>query len=325
MSENTDAKKVPAVVAGVDGYAGAGHALRWVRRFLIMATAVSVVALAPAVAQAANITITKTGFTPSTLTIAPGDSVTWTNTDTADHQVVSDKAGLASPVLHSGQSYTFKFSTVGTFAIQDALDKKSKGARVVVQAAPAPKPAPASQASVSLTASSLQVVYNGRVTLAGKVSSQKAGEIVTLEAQSYGQNGFAKLADLTTTTGGAWSYSAKPTIRTVYESKWGNKTSPQATVGVHPLVAFHVLTGSRFSTKVAAGRSFAGKVVRVQRRSSLGQWVTLKQPRLNTSSAAIFRLTLPHGTSSLRVAFSINQAGAGYLGGMSRTIVYHRA
>jgi hypothetical protein len=86
-----------------------------------------------------------------------------------------------------------------------------------------------------------------------------------------------------------------------------------------------VITGQRFSTKVAAGRSFAGRMVQFQRRSSLGQWVTLKRVRLSSSSSAIFRAALPKGTSSLRIAFSVNQAGAGYLGGASRTIVYHRA
>ena len=71
-------------------------------------------------------------------------------------------------------------------------------------------------------------------------------------------------------------------------------------------------------------RSFAGRYVQFQRRSSLGQWVTIKRVRLNTSSAAVFRATPPRGTSSLRIAFSVNQAGAGYLAGISRTIVYHR-
>jgi hypothetical protein len=30
------------------------------------------------------------------------------------------------------------------------------------------------------------------------------------------------------------------------------------------------------------------------------------------------------GNSALRFAFSVNQAGAGYLAGFSRTLVYHR-
>ena len=35
---------------------------------------------------------------------------------------------------------------------------------------------------------------------------------------------------------------------------------------------------------------------------------------------AEFRATLPKGASTLRIAFSVNQAGAGYLGGASRPV-----
>jgi hypothetical protein len=41
-------------------------------------------------------------------------------------------------------------------------------------------------------------------------------------------------------------------------------------------------------------------------------------------SSAALKASLPLGTSALRFAFSVNQAGAGYLAGFSRTLVYHR-
>jgi hypothetical protein len=53
--------------------------------------------------------------------------------------------------------------------------------------------------------------------------------------------------------------------------------------------------------------------------------VLLKRVRLNARSAKLFRATLPRGVSRLRVAISVNQAGAGYLAGFSRTIVVRRA
>ncbi|HSP74455.1 MAG TPA: hypothetical protein VLN26_18945, partial [Gaiellaceae bacterium] len=95
-------------------------------------------------------------------------------------------------------------------------------------------------------------------------------------------------------------------------------------VGVRPRGAFHVLTANRFSTKQLEAHSCAGKFVQLQRRSARGQWVTLTRIQLNTASASTFRPTLPSGTSTLRIAMSINQAGPGYLAGISRTIVYHR-
>jgi plastocyanin len=291
------------------------------RKTILFVVAMAAIAVAPARALAANVTITALGFTPSSVTINQDDTVSWTNTDVAAHQLVDKKAGVSSPVLSTGQSYSFVFKKAGNFVYQDALDKKLQGTVVVTAA---PKPAPAA-AAVTLTASTLAVVYGGSLTLSGTVSTKQAGEKVAVLAQVYGKPSFTPLTTVTSGGGGSWSYTAKPTIRTGYESKWNKVTSSTATVGVHPLVSFHLLTRQRFSTKVVAARSFAGRYVQFQRRSALGQWVTLKRVRLNANSAAVFGPILPHGASSLRIAMSVNQAGTGYLGGTSRTIVYDRA
>jgi Cupredoxin-like domain len=291
------------------------HAMR--KLFFVIAV-LAIVGVAPAFAQAASITITKTGFSPASVTIAPGESITWTNSDTVDHQVSSSKASLASPVLHAGQTFSFKFATAGKFAITDLLVKKLKSGMVSVQTA-----GPAGQ-TVSLLASSSRTTFKGAVTLSGVVSNNAANQTVTISGQSYGQNAFVKLADVTTTAGGAWTYTARPTIRTVYQSTWAKHVSTQLTVGVRPLVNIRALAGNRFSTKVLAAHSFAGKFVQMQRRSATGQWLTLKRVRLNSMSAATIKASLPMGTSTLRFAFSVNQAGAGYLAGFSRTLVYHR-
>jgi plastocyanin len=317
------------------------------RKLLSAVAVLAFAAAAPALAQAASITITKAGFIPSTVTIAPGESVTWTNQDTTDHQVISDKASLASPILHSQQSFTFTFDSAGDFAVTDALDAHFKGGKVVVRAAapapaPAPKPKPgppaakpkpaaplkpppAAAATVTLSPSALAVLFGGKVTLTGTVSSHNAGEKVTLESEPFGQDGFTKVADLTTTAGGAWSYAVGPKINTTYHVRWGGATGAQRTIGVHPAVSFHVLANGRFSARVGAARSFAGRFVQLQWRTAHGTWSTVRRARLGAHSAVVFRANLPHGTSTLRIAFSVNQAGAGYLGGSSRTIVYHRA
>ena len=65
--------------------------------------------------------------------------------------------------------------------------------------------------------------------------------------------------------------------------------------------------------------------MQLQRRSATGRWITIKRVRLNASSAALFKVTLPRGRSALRIAMSVNQAGTGYLAGFSRTIVFRRA
>lgn len=289
------------------------HAMR--KLFVVLAV-LAVVGIAPAFAHAANITITKTGFVPSSVTIHPGESITWTNSDAVDHQVSSTKASLSSPVMHTGQTYSFMFATSGTFAVTDLLNKKVKAGTVSVKTAGAAQ-------TVSIATSARSTSFNGSVTLSGVVSNQAANETVTIRGQTYGGNAFLKLADVKTGAGGAWTYTAHPTIQTVFDSMWGKNASAQITVGVRPLVSIHALSGNRFSTKVLAARSFAGKVVQLQRRSA-GQWVTVKRVRLGSMSTAIFKASLPMGNSALRFAFSVNQAGAGYLAGFSRTLVYHR-
>jgi plastocyanin len=295
------------------------------RKFIVFFAVAAVMAI-PAQALAANITISTVGFVPASLTINQGDTVTWTNTDLATHQVVSKKAGLSSPMLATGQTFSFAFTKAGNFAFEDASAKKVNGT-IVVKAAPkaAVNAAAVSAASMTLKASTLQVVYGARVTLSGTLASKQAGEKVTVLAQPYGEPSFKTLTTVTTGTGGAWSYVAKPTIRTAYEGRWKTVTGPATTVGVRPLVSLRLITGQRFATKVVAGRSLVGRSVQLQRKSPFGQWVTVKRTKLNASSTAIFRAALlPRGKSTLRVAISVNQAGAGYLGGMSRTIAYTR-
>ena len=177
---------------------------------------------------------------------------------------------------------------------------------------------------VTMSASAIEVVYGQRVTLSGIVSGGQTGDTVTLFAQPYGATAFHSIATVLTAAGGAWSYAAKPSIRTEYQAVWKTTPSSHAIVGVHPFVSLRAVKGARFTTHVAGGRSFAGRTVKLQRLSPLGQWVTLGVRKLNAGSTTTFHPKLPKGKSRLRVAFSVNQAGAGFLGGLSRTITFRR-
>ena len=74
-----------------------------------------------------------------------------------------------------------------------------------------------------------------------------------------------------------------------------------------------------FVVRVAAGRALAGRLVQLQRRRG-SRWVTVRRVRVGVHSSRQFRATLPKGRSSLRVTLSVNQAGAGFLGAISRAI-----
>jgi len=65
-------------------------------------------------AQAANVVLIENhSFNPASLTIKVGDSVTWTNKDSASHNVIF--ADFESDLLKKEDSFTHTFDTAGTF------------------------------------------------------------------------------------------------------------------------------------------------------------------------------------------------------------------
>jgi plastocyanin len=65
---------------------------------------------------AANtVTIKNFAFTPSPITVKVGANVTWTNQDSTPHQPKEDNGLFLSPSLSTGQSFTYRFTSVGTY------------------------------------------------------------------------------------------------------------------------------------------------------------------------------------------------------------------
>ena len=288
------------------------------RRAVSLAVTLCALAAAPhAVAGTMSVSITRAGFIPNPASIKSGDSITWTNSDTVNRQVVSQEAGFASPVLKPTETYTFVFAQSGRFAYQDPLTRNRRG--TVVVAAEAAR-------SITLAAARSTVTYGGSVTLSGTVSTAAASERAEVLARPLDQTTFTKVGDVTTTAGGEWSFAVKPTIQTVYQVRWRNAESGAVTIKVRPRVGLGIVSVRLgiFTTKATAARSFAGKLVLFQRRNSLGQWVSIKRVRLNASSAARFRARLPRGNSRIRVYLPPAQAGAGYLAGISAARLVRR-
>jgi hypothetical protein len=178
---------------------------------------------------------------------------------------------------------------------------------------------------VTLTTSTREVVFGGRIRLQGVVPSLAAGEQVTVFAQPFGRSSPFSIATVLSGAGGAWSYLARPTIGTLYQAGWQGGTSAPVIIGVHPAISLVKTATGRLLTHVRGGRSFAFRFVKLQRRTAAGTWVTVTRLRLNRNSSALFRgALLPRGRSTIRIVMSVNQAGAGYLGGKSRAIVFRR-
>ena len=283
------------------------------RRILLVLPLLTVFALAPeADAATRGVQILRSSFSPATVSIVAGDTIRWRNVDNRDHQVVSTTGTFASPVLRPGRTYSFTFTVAGTYRYRDALNPRVNGTIRVAGAPPA----------VALATSLPQVSYGAAVTLSGQINSRQAGEQVQIVHQPYGQASQIVLATVLTGADGTFSLVTQPKILTTYQALWKTARSLVITTAVAPTISFGRLNG--FLTRVFAGRSMARKQVQLQRLSSFGQWVTIKRVSLDLNSRARFRALVPLGASRLRIAMSVNQAGAGYLAGFSREITYRR-
>jgi len=280
------------------------------RRLALVAVALaSLVVAAPAGAATIHVSIKKSGFVPSAVRINFGDTVTWTNTDTSNHQVVANNGSFASPILGPRQSYSFTFKTAGRFPYHDAIHPALKG--VIRVNGPPP--------SLTFGATNPIVVYGTQTTLNGTVSNKKAAETVTLFQQPWGQVSPIQLAVVQTTTGGVYSFTTTPSIYTTYFAQWRSTKSQQATVQVKPKITFTPSGGRFYTTVRAADHSWAGHFVYLQRLSRFGQWVTTKKLKLGPRSARLFTIPRRRGLTIYRVYITVNQAGAGYLDSHSGT------
>lgn len=85
-----------------------------------------------------TVTIQNFVFSPASLTVMQGTRVTWLNRDTVLHQVASDASGsnaegaiFSSPVLSTGESYSFTFNEPGIYPYHCPLHPGMKGTIVV--------------------------------------------------------------------------------------------------------------------------------------------------------------------------------------------------
>jgi plastocyanin len=260
----------------------------------------------------ANAATTKTvriygsAFSPKSVTIIAGDTITWVNRDNENHQVYADHGEFVSAILKPNQSFTFTFRAAATYTYKDELHPKIRGTIVVKGAPPA----------LTLTSSAKYVVAGDKLTLTGIVSNHAAGEQVAIFYQPYPSPNAIQRAVVLTTTGGAFSFDVAPGILTTYQATWKGAFATPTTVQVQPRLALG--RNGAWIIHAYGGHGLAGRDVQFQRLNTLtGQWVTLRKVQLNTRSAARVVLTLPKGLNHLRLAMSVNSAGAGLLGGLS--------
>jgi plastocyanin len=60
-------------------------------------------------------------FNPSTITVAIGTTITWTNKDAVSHTVTSNSGAFDSGIIGSNGTHSFTFNTAGTFSYYCAI------------------------------------------------------------------------------------------------------------------------------------------------------------------------------------------------------------
>jgi plastocyanin len=272
-------------------------------------------------AATTTVAITKAGFVPSATTINVGDSVTWTNNDSTNHQVISQEGGFASPIMKPGETWSRTFEKAGSFSYNDAFNKTFKGT-VTVNGPPS---------TLTLNGSTSLVTYGQRMTLSGMLSSKDAGmsiDILKIECGSTA-NAPEKVATTTTTTGGDFSQLVRPLKNSRYVARFRTSTSDSFSVKVKPRITLGKVAPHRYTVRVYAAQSFAGHIIVLQRFNRFtGTWLRVRTAVLRvgpetiepTEISSVTMKAKVRGHTRLRVIMTQANVGSCYLPGRSNVI-----
>ena len=70
-------------------------------------------------------------FTPATCTVPVNTTVTWTNKDAAPHNVVSNDNLFNSGDMNKGATFSYRFTTAGSYAYRCTLHEGMTGTVIV--------------------------------------------------------------------------------------------------------------------------------------------------------------------------------------------------
>ena len=294
--------------------------------FLVLGSALLLVVAGAAAGKTSTVTITKNGYVPNSLAITAGDTVSFTNSDSVAHQITfkSTTGVTCTPnplVIQAAQSGSCVFASAGSFSYSDPNFHGNTFKGSITVAAPPD--------AVTMTATPTILVFGAKIAGSGTVSTQKAGESVDVFAQQCGQSAAQKATTVQSATGGAYTFSLQPLLNTTYTAKLRNATSPATTVRVRPQLALRRVAAHRYSLRVSAGQSLAGKYAGLQRyNGTTRRWVSVKLVQLKAAtgataptvaSAASFRAAVKTGLR-IRVVLSQAQVGSCYAPGTSNAI-----
>ncbi|KAG9067083.1 hypothetical protein KI688_012996 [Linnemannia hyalina] len=84
--------------------------------YIFYAISILAILLAQVFAAVHVVTIKDFKFVPQVVNINPGDKVTWTNNDSADHTATADAGSFDSGLIATGKSFSHTFTTAATLS-----------------------------------------------------------------------------------------------------------------------------------------------------------------------------------------------------------------
>ena len=78
-------------------------------------------------AASASVTMGDLFFSPTSVSIAVGDTVTWQNTGQAPHNATADDGSFKTPTINNGESASHTFTQAGTFSYICTIHPQMKG------------------------------------------------------------------------------------------------------------------------------------------------------------------------------------------------------
>jgi plastocyanin len=141
----------------------------------------------PPAPATASVRLAGAQFAPTTVTVAVGGTVTWTNDDNSKHTVTADNGTFDSATLNAGATFAHTFTAAGTYAYGCDFHGNMRGTIIVTGApgAPAPVP-PVTPAPVPPTP-----VATPPATPVAPPAAPAPGSTVTTESVSIANNAFS--------------------------------------------------------------------------------------------------------------------------------------
>jgi plastocyanin len=265
-----------------------------------------------------TVQLTSAGPQPAAITVGFGETVSFVNSDTQNHSIVSPS--FTSPVIYPGQTYSVTMDTPGKISYtQTNFGRSNKGLIVVTVNGP-----------VQLTASSPSVVYGAHVVLSGK-SPLPGSRTVTLSTQpGAGRHGAGKawtdLATVPTSADGSFSTVVEPKMSLSYRVVVAPGISSQpVAVQVKPR-----LTITAAPLKLRVGRvvrvvarivpATAATTLELKQLTGTKRARTLAQKTVTASGTVTFAWKVTQGRSLLRVEMPKTKGGSSFQATFSRSI-----